>query len=435
MEQQARQSFYLKSLVSLFVRGGGGLAAFLSSVLVARSLGDVQAGLYFLAFALLNILAVVGRFGLDKTVLRRVSIGSFSHSAGAVKGVILFAFSAVFAGSFFFAALLFLAADFVAATVFSKPELALSLRYIALATPMASLCAICAEALQGLHKFVASMFISAISPAVWLVILLFLMQLYGNSLSSTAACQALWLSYVLTFLFAIYFLRGSIAPSISTTRPAQNEVLESCMPLYVVDMMAIAVLWAGQLLAGHWLAPQDQACLAAAQRTASLASLLLMALNMIVAPRFAALHHQGHSDALRRLAQGSTLAVTFLAIPLVLLMCLIPEQVMSIFGAGFNRAAIVLPILAFGQLINAMTGSVGYLLSMSGHERDLRDITLISGLCAMLLPLLLLPVWGVVGAAVSTVIALSLQNILALLKVRRRLGFWTCGFSGLLRAI
>lgn len=432
MSGKPQSGFLGSTLLSLLVRGGGGFAAFFTSVVVARTLGDVESGLFFLAFALMNVLAVVGRFGLDKVVLRSVSIENFSGNSGAVRGVIVFSFSAVFLGSCVVSAVLFLISDWVANTLFVKPALVASFYFVSMALPMVALCAISAEVLQGLQRFVASIFISAISPAFWLITALIILRYFRLPLTSSTACFFMFMSYLLTFLLALLLLRKSLDFSVSAWMPARESIIDSCMPLYIVDVMAIAVLWAGQLIAGHWLSPGDQACLAAAQRTASLASLLLMALNMVVAPRFAALHHQGKIDQLRELAQRSTLAVTLLAMPLVVAMCLWPQQIMSLFGNEFSRGALVLPFFALGQLINASTGSVGYLLSMSGHVRDLRDITLVSGAFAILLPLCLLPVWGLWGAAVAAMIALSVQNILALLRVRKRLGFWTLGSGGLI---
>jgi O-antigen/teichoic acid export membrane protein len=59
----------------------------------------------------------------------------------------------------------------------------------------------------------------------------------------------------------------------------------------------------------------------------------------------------------------------------------------------------------------------------------MRNITLVSGILAILLPLLLLPDFGVYGAAISTSLALSFQNILSFFYVKKRLGFWTFTLS------
>ena len=117
-----------------------------------------------------------------------------------------------------------------------------------------------------------------------------------------------------------------------------------------------------------------------------------------------------------------------ISIPITTFILLVPELIMSIFGPEFTRGATVLQIICLGQVINVLAGSVGLLLSMSGHERDLRTVTLISGPIALVLPFILIPTYGINGAAYSTAISMITQNLIAAFLVKRRLGFNTLIF-------
>ena len=101
---------------------------------------------------------------------------------------------------------------------------------------------------------------------------------------------------------------------------------------------------------------------------------------------------------------------------------------MGLFGAEFAAGGYLLRILAIGQFINVLSGSVGYLLMMSGHERDLRNITLVVGPLSLLLAIVLTNYFGVVGAALATAIGIGSQNLAAVWMVNRRLGFNTLLF-------
>jgi O-antigen/teichoic acid export membrane protein len=79
--------------------------------------------------------------------------------------------------------------------------------------------------------------------------------------------------------------------------------------------------------------------------------------------------------------------------------------------------------LALGQFVNVITGSVGYLLTMTGHEKDIRNNMLFCGPFAIMLSLALIPFWGAIGSAIATALALSVQNLIALWLVKKRLGF------------
>jgi O-antigen/teichoic acid export membrane protein len=113
------------------------------------------------------------------------------------------------------------------------------------------------------------------------------------------------------------------------------------------------------------------------------------------------------------------------AAPVVTLMVCFPHWLMWLFGDEFVAGAPLLRILAIGQFINVATGSVGYLLMMTGHEKDMRNSLLVVAPCSILLSLWLIPLYGATGAAVATALAIAGQNLLAVFWVRRRLGFNT----------
>jgi O-antigen/teichoic acid export membrane protein len=150
-----------------------------------------------------------------------------------------------------------------------------------------------------------------------------------------------------------------------------------------------------------------------------------MAVNLVVAPRFAAMHKQGDLDGVRRVALTSVRLMLLAAAPVVTLMVCFPHWLMWLFGDEFVAGAPLLRILAIGQFINVATGSVGYLLMMTGHEKDMRNSLLVVAPCSILLSLWLIPLYGAVGAAVATALAIAGQNLLAVFWVRRRLGFNT----------
>jgi O-antigen/teichoic acid export membrane protein len=192
--------------------------------------------------------------------------------------------------------------------------------------------------------------------------------------------------------------------------------------------MTQMIQFSGQLIGGVWLTSTEIAQLSVAQRTAMLTSFILMAVNLVVAPNFALLFKNKEMIELKHLAIKSVRIMILVSTPLLLIMLLVPSHIMSVFGQGFSDGAVYLQILAIGQFINVATGSVGYLLSMSGHEKDLRNMVLVTGPFAILLTFVLVPLYGATGSAIATAIAISLQNLLGVYFVHKRLGFNTLLF-------
>ena len=140
------------------------------------------------------------------------------------------------------------------------------------------------------------------------------------------------------------------------------------------------------------------------------------------APTIVDLHARGDHALLRRLFQSLTKWTVGLTMPLALVVIVFARPLMRIFGADFELGWPILIIGTLGQLVNCGVGSVGYLLLMSGHEKRLIRVQMFMALCMIVASAVLVPLWGIYGAAVaaaSTNIGINLWN---LLEVRKALG-------------
>jgi O-antigen/teichoic acid export membrane protein len=97
---------------------------------------------------------------------------------------------------------------------------------------------------------------------------------------------------------------------------------------------------------------------------------------------------------------------------------------MRIFGHDFEAGWVILVIGAAGQMVNCATGSVGYLLLMSGNEKRLVTIQLVMAVVTVTLCLLFVPPWGVAGAAIAAAVGNAGANALCLWEVKRKLGLF-----------
>jgi O-antigen/teichoic acid export membrane protein len=104
-------------------------------------------------------------------------------------------------------------------------------------------------------------------------------------------------------------------------------------------------------------------------------------------------------------------------LPIFWIAVLFAEPLLGISGIGFAPAWPLLIALAIGNLINVATGSVGYMLLMTGHQK----ITFLNSLVAIVfnivLGVILIPRYGAMGVAIATGVALSVVNLMRLLQV------------------
>jgi O-antigen/teichoic acid export membrane protein len=142
------------------------------------------------------------------------------------------------------------------------------------------------------------------------------------------------------------------------------------------------------------------------------------------------MYNQGKINQLKNYARHATFLMTLVALPVTLIIFIFPDTIMAVFGKDFIEAVWPLRILAIGQFINVITGSVGSLLVMSGHEKDMRNIRIVNGVLSIALALILTPWLGMIGSALSSAISLASFNLMAVGQVKKRLGFNTMSIFG-----
>jgi len=112
-----------------------------------------------------------------------------------------------------------------------------------------------------------------------------------------------------------------------------------------------------------------------------------------------------------------------MATPVLFVMLVFPSLIMVNFGGGYIVSSPLLQVMVVGQFVNVATGSVGYLLTMTNHEKDFRNVVFISGVVSLPLAFILTKEYGALGASYATAFSISIQSLLAAYMVKIRLGF------------
>lgn len=409
--------------VALVLKVFGAGLTFLFNLVLARTLGAEGAGLYFLALTVTTIATVFGRMGLDNTLLRFTAANAAVKDWKAVKGVYKSGMGLALIASFFSATVMFLLAPLLAEKVFQKSELVSPMRWMALAVVPMSILVLYAQLFKGLKRIRDSSLLSGLGvPAISLIGLFLLGDTYGVK-------GGVW-AYTTAALLTM--LMGGILWKV-TVPQLQNisghfkirELLKSSMPLFWVASLNMLIQWAATFALGIWGTEEDVGIFSVASRTAMLTSLVLLSVNSISAPKFAALYKKNEIKVLESTARKTTLLMVLIASPLLVFFLLFPGLVMGVFGAEFVNGRKLLSILAIGQFINVATGSAGSLLIMSGNERIMKYNSTLVASISIILNVLMVSFMGVIGAAIATSICLSIKNIFAAYFVWVKLRIWT----------
>ena len=381
------------------------------NVLLARLLGAEGAGVYYLALTVTTIASVVGRMGLDNALLRFTAVnavqGDWNKVAGVYRRGIWIATVVSTVATVFVVS----SAHWVAQSIFSEPTLTVPLRLIALGILPLSLLTLHAELLKGLKKISEAMLVQGIGIPI---ISIPLLALLGGPFGVVGAVTAYVSATILVLLLGIGIWRRATPQLRGLCGDFDVRLLISTsLPLFWVASMNLVMSWTDTIMLGFWMDSKTVGIYGVAMRTAMLTSLILVSINSIVAPKFAALYAQGEREALGSLACNAAKLMTLLAAPVLMLFIVVPTWMLRLFGPDFTAGTTVLSILAIGQFVNVATGSVGYLLMMSGYEKLMRNNIMASAALNVALNAILISKYGMLGAAISTVVSLAMMNIVS----------------------
>ncbi|MDZ7736301.1 MAG: polysaccharide biosynthesis C-terminal domain-containing protein [Gammaproteobacteria bacterium] len=156
---------------------------------------------------------------------------------------------------------------------------------------------------------------------------------------------------------------------------------------------------------------------------AMLVAFMLTAINMVIAPHIARFYESGEFIKLQELVSGGARVAILGAIPFMLVFIFFGYGILAIvFGNEFTTGYTALWILCLGQFFNVAMGSVGLILNMTGHAWYSSAGVAIAALANIVLNALLIPPFGMIGAAVATAISLLIWNILLCWWVYRLTG-------------
>ena len=405
--------------LALVLRSLGAALAFSLNVFIGRLIGAEGAGLYFLALSVVTIGAVITKLGLDNTLLRFVAVGASSRDWNKVIGVFRMGMPMAASTSLGAALLLSIFSPWMAERLFAEAGLTSTLQVMSLGIFSLAMMTLLAETLKGLKRIHQSMLVSGVLyPGIALLTVWPLAMQFG----APGAAMAYVLGTGSAALIGWAMWRANMVGLAVTTPSFDRAMLwKSCRPLWTMSIIDQGILpWVSLFLLGVWGTAAEVGIFGAATRVAMLLTFFLTSVNTVIAPKFAELHAQGDIEILFSLASRFALMVTLAASPIFLLFIFAGDWVMSLFGPEFIKGGTALAILAVGQAVNTMTGSVGYLLMMTGHERDIRSAAIVSLIMTTGCALMVIPSHGLVGAAASGSIALATKNVVALFFVKKR---------------
>ena len=425
-----QRGFLSQSLASVCIKGASLLLGFATVVVLARVLGKEAYGVYAVVFATISVLSIPAALGTPSLVVRETARARADDAPEMIRPLWARADYFVLAAS---SVILLLAGLWLGFGGLEQDWVWAMLAGLAL-VPLRAFIAVRGAMLRGMGQIVTGQLPEfVLRPGLFLVLVVLLAWMSGPE--PPGAPETLIVhGFAATFALAIaMLLLVRSAPSAGARGTSSMGPAEMLIASGTMGLIAGAQVLNNNLdvmMLGALAERGDAGVYKVAASCAMLAGFGLQAVNQALMPRIAASHKRGDRATMQVLVrQSARLSLLLAVLSAVVLGSVGMWFLEAAFGSGFEAGYHALLILLAGQVLNATFGPVISVLNMTGHERETLIGVLIACAVNVVLNAVLIPLYGIEGAAGATAITLVCWNALLWLKVRQRLGLNPTAFA------
>jgi len=398
---------------TVVLRGGSVALGFLTSIVLARSLGPEGYGIVAYVLSWVAVLSAVTGLGVERIVVREVSAAAERGVPSIARGLV----GETSRVTALVGAVSVLLASGIVYLLELPPILTLAF-WVAL--PLAilePLSRLRMAALQGLGRVLLGQVPELlVRPGLMLAGITLAWALGPDPLSPAVAVGISLLSALLGWALGDQLLRAALKGSASSAPPPWISL---AAPLLLVQILHVVTNRADIIILGMFRPAADVGVFNVAARLAELLGMALIATNFVLAPRLSRAWTRGDLTTAQHLLTRATRGVALVSLLMAAALGVMGPWILVLYGSDFAGAFPPLLILVGGRLASAVFGSLGIVLVTAGREGALLAGVAAGAATNLLLNFLLIPSYGAMGAAVATSAGIIVWNsVLGVLVLR-----------------
>ncbi len=416
-------------LVSIVGAGTSAVMGFVLTLVLARSFGAAGSGVVLQVIAVFSIALGIARTGMDTTgiwILPRLALSDVAKVRGAIMALLV---PTALVGIVLALVLIGVLPQLGLSGDGDEGAVTAALSQVAWFLPSAAVMMVALAATRGLGNVVPYTVVGAIAlPMSRPVAVLLVVVLGGTAvwaalawaiplpLAMIAALWALWLR------LRRHEQRSGVKGSWFPDRGVFTRIWKFALPRWFSSGVEQSIVWFDVILVGAIAGAGAAGVYGAASRFVSAGLIISTAMRMVISPRFSALLSEHKTRAVQELYSTTVTWIVLLGAPIYGLFMFFAPTALGWLGKGFQSGALALIILCAGAITSLLAGNVDSVLMMSGRSGWMAANKSVVLAINIVGNILLVPVWGIVGAAATWAFSLLLDAAMASIETRIFIG-------------
>jgi O-antigen/teichoic acid export membrane protein len=397
--------------------------SYLYRAIIARGAGPEVYGQLSQALAVFGLVVALCAFSIEQVMQRFVPEYVENSDYAGLKGAVVSALQIVVPLSVLGSVILFLYAEPIAQFAFSSPRIGAAIKVLAFVPPFAVVSKVAVETTVGFSEVKYGVIVNQVFQNLVNVAAAAGLILSGFGLF--AATGSFLLGHILSSVLALYLMEFKTGPILrrdSSSRMQREKIIRFAYPLLFSSMIGSVLASTDTVFLGYFMDDAPVGIYNVAVPTAALLHLPTKSYGRLVLPSLSAAKTKPSEDRAsltRTLTRWSAIS-TF---PVFVLMALFAGPILNLlWGSQYTAAATVLVVLVLGEIVGEMTGPVNQLLQSDDRTKLVMKNSLGHLALNVVLNILLVPSFGLLGAAVATTVSVIAIDAVLVYEVQSKVG-------------
>lgn len=405
------------------MRIAGALLTFILQIFLARMMGQFEYGVFALVWSCLIIFGELLSLGFYNLIQRLIPEYRASNQLSMLRGAIWGTAGIILAASSAFIVIICTALYLLLRAEYISGAYAYPMMIAALSLPAFAL----ADYLSGIgrsHGWMLRAFTpTSIFRPVSIIALFAGSIAFGLSLNAQTAIIAATISIWLTLLLSVIFI-GFKIPGEEVKGPKQYQLKSwfwAALPMMMVSGFELLLFNIDVLMIGAYLPADQTGVYFAATKIMALAAFINFAVGSAYMGSYA-IHHTGNNK--QELANSVSWSASLTFYPslfMIVAIVLFKDHLLGLFGASFTESSYIIYPLAIGLICRALVGPGERILMMTGQQNYCAAVYLATVLIDIILNIILIPIYGIMGAALATAISFIVMAASLHIIIRKKL--------------
>lgn len=396
-------------VASLFMKAAQLTLSFLVVVVWVRVLGPESYGTYSFALAIIILSAIPAQVGIPQLIVRETARTQAESNWALMRGLWRWGNLAVAFFSFLSFCAVMLALHFLEFAESSQQISTLIIGVVLI--PLIALANVRDACLRGLRRVVLGQFTDSILRPILLLVVIGVWVVIGDSNATLSASRAMTLHVItvgIAFVFGIWLLRKYQPTELAPHLKPQYDFrkwFKAVIPLGLIGGIQVVNNQIDIVMVGIYRPEEEVGLYKAVSQLAILVLFAFQAFNQVLQPFFARLYASGDNRKINSLLNKALLAILAFSLPIIAIYAFFGKFILAtFFGDYFESGSLVLVILSIGLVFKSFYGISATSLNMTGSESLVFIIGAVSVVMNIFLNFLLIPLYGIEGAASSSAI-------------------------------